>query len=97
MRRVRLVVVLGAVTLLVGGCFLLGMGDRATLTVAQGTGPSPTLPPPNKTLLPTVDIAPAIGWPAGARPTPAPGLAVTAFADGLDHPRWLYEIGRAHV
>ncbi len=97
MRKVRLVIVMGAVMLLVGGCFLLGMGDRATLTVAQGTGPSPTLPPPNKTLLPTVDIAPAIGWPAGARPTPAPGLAVTAFADGLDHPRWLYVLPNGDV
>ncbi|WP_432207699.1 PQQ-dependent sugar dehydrogenase [Cupriavidus gilardii] len=97
MRKVRLVIVLGAVMLLVGGCFLLGMGDRARLTVAQGTGPSPTLPPPNKTLLPTVDIAPAIGWPDGARPTPAPGLSVTAFADGLDHPRWLYVLPNGDV
>jgi glucose/arabinose dehydrogenase len=30
------------------------------------------------------------GWPAAAKPTPAAGLAVNAFATGLAHPRWLY-------
>jgi glucose/arabinose dehydrogenase len=44
-----------------------------------------------------VDIAPAKGWPAGAKPTPAPGLAVTAFATGLDHPRWLYVLPNGDV
>lgn len=68
-----------------GGC-----GDRATLPVSAGIGPDPVLPPPRQTLIPTVDIAPARGWPAGAAPIPAPGLKVTAFAEGLDHPRWLY-------
>lgn len=89
---------LSAVALpLLGGCFLFGLGDSASLSVAQGTGPSPTLPPPNKTLLPTVNIAPAVGWPEGERPTAAPGLAVTAFADGLDHPRWLYVLPNGDV
>lgn len=89
---------LSAVALpLLGGCFLFGLGDSASLSVAQGTGPSPTLPPPNKTLLPTVNIAPAVGWPQGERPTAAPGLVVTAFADGLDHPRWLYVLPNGDV
>ena len=34
------------------GCF-----EEAKLQVADGTGPDPKLPPPNKTLLPTVNIA----------------------------------------
>ncbi len=42
---------------------------------------------PESPLLPVVEIAPAVGWPDGAAPTPAPGFAVTAFARGLDHPR----------
>ena len=69
---------------------LAACGDIATLPVSAGTGPNPQLPPPVKTLIPTVDIAPAIGWPEGAKPTPAAGMIVTAFATGLDHPRWLY-------
>lgn len=97
MRRLGLFSLLGAVVLLMGGCFLFGMGDRARLSVAEGTGPAPTLPPPNKTLLPTVNIATAIGWPAGQHPAPAPGLQVKAFADGLDHPRWLYVLPNGDV
>src|ERR1700719_3212071 len=67
---------------------LSACGDQATLPVSAGTGPNPELPPPHRTLLPTVNIAPAKGWPAGAAPTAAPGLAIAAFADALDHPRW---------
>lgn len=68
---------------------LAGCGDQALLTVADGTGPRPVLPAPATTLIPTVHIAPATGWPAGATPVAAPGLRVNAFARGLDHPRWL--------
>ncbi len=68
---------------------LAGCGDSATLPLAAGTGPRPQLPPPHKTLMPTVHIAPATGWPTGDKPAAAPGLVVTAYATGLDHPRWL--------
>jgi glucose/arabinose dehydrogenase len=54
-----------------------------------GFGPNPPLPKPEKTIIPTVNVAPAVGWPAGAKPTPAAGLQVTAFAGQLDHPRWI--------
>jgi glucose/arabinose dehydrogenase len=79
---------------------LLGLatcGDEATLPVSAGTGPNPKLPPPNPTLIPTVNIAPARGWPAGGAPTPASGLRVAAFAEGLDHPRWLYVLPNGDV
>jgi glucose/arabinose dehydrogenase len=60
-------------------------------------GASPKLPEPNKTLLPTVNIAPAVGWPAGTKPTAAPGTQVAAFAENLDHPRWLYVLPNGDV
>lgn len=72
-------------------------GDVATLSVADGTGPRPGLPAPAKSMLPTVNIAPAIGWPRGATPLPAPGTRVTAFADALDHPRWLHVLPNGDV
>ncbi|WP_434607284.1 sorbosone dehydrogenase family protein [Pseudomonas sp. D2-30] len=76
---------------------LVACGESSTLQVSDGIGPSPKLPEPNKTLMPTVNIAEAIGWPDGAKPTPAPGLKVVAFAEGLDHPRWLYVLPNGDV
>src|SRR5690606_34608744 len=50
-------------------------------------------------LIPTVNIAPAIGWPdnPAAAPQPAAGLAVNAYARDLDHPRWLYVLPNGDV
>ena len=62
-----------------------------------GYGPSPNLPAPEKSLIPTVDIAPAKGWRTGQKPTAASGLKVEAFATGLDHPRWLYVLPNGDV
>ncbi|MBT2341816.1 MULTISPECIES: PQQ-dependent sugar dehydrogenase [Pseudomonas] len=76
---------------------LAACGESSTLQVSDGTGPAPKLPEPNKTLVPTVNIAEAIGWPQGAKPTAAQGLRVGAFAEGLDHPRWLYVLPNGDV
>jgi glucose/arabinose dehydrogenase len=62
-----------------------------------GYGPNPALPAPEKKLIPTVNIAEAKGWPAGATPVAAPGLGVKAFATGLDHPRWLLTLPNGDV
>ncbi len=79
------------------GFALAGCGEEATLPVAAGTGPDPELPPPVQTLLPTVMLAQAKGWPEGLTPNPAPGLKVNAFAQNLDHPRWLYVLPNGDV
>jgi len=86
---------LALVIVLAGG--LAACGETARLQVSDGTGPSPKLPEPNKTLIPTVNIAPAIGWPDGAKPIAATGTQVAAFAEGLDHPRWLYVLPNGDV
>ena len=84
---------LGAVVAMaLGGC-----GGEARLQVEDGTGPDPRLPAPDTSLIPTVKIAPAIGWPDGAHPIAASGTDVVAFADGLDHPRWLYVLPNGDV
>ena len=57
---------------------LAACGDTARLPVAAGTGSDPQLPPPRKTLIPTVNIAPAKGWAQGATPVPAAGTTVKA-------------------
>jgi len=81
-----------AAALLVAGC-----GGDARLPFESGTGPSPQLPAPRETLLPTVNIAPALGWADTQGPTAAAGFKVTAMARGLDHPRWLYTLPNGDV
>jgi glucose/arabinose dehydrogenase len=74
-----------------------GCAERAALPEASGYGPNPSLPPPEPTTVPTIDVANAVGWPQGARPTPAPGLTVAPFAAGLDHPRSLLVLPNGDV
>ncbi|HYW17374.1 MAG TPA: sorbosone dehydrogenase family protein [Allosphingosinicella sp.] len=94
---VRKLALIGAALIVLLALILVVAGfERATLPVGAGIGPAPTLPKPAKALLPTINIAEATGW-DGARPTPAPGLVVTAFAEGLDHPRWLHVLPNGDV
>lgn len=86
------VTIFGAMILMLGAC-----SDLAKLPVEAGYGPQPSLPPPHKSLIPTVNIAPAKGWITGAKPQPAPGTHVAAFAAGFDHPRWLYVLPNGDV
>ena len=65
--------------------------DSATI------GPNPTLPEPTSSLIPTVKVAPARGWPDGVTPKAAPGMQVNAFATGLEHPRWVYVLPNGDV
>jgi glucose/arabinose dehydrogenase len=76
---------------------LSACGEMSKLPSGADTGPNPTLPEPNSTLIPTVKIAPAKGWPAGATPKAAPGTRVSAFATGLQHPRWVYVLPNGDV
>ena len=92
MRRARLAGAFAATTLVVA-CAM----ETSQLPFSAGVGADPTLPPPVKTLLPTVKIAEAKGWPKDARPTVAPGMAVTPFATGLVHPRWVYVLPNGDV
>src|SRR5438552_11341548 len=74
---------LGATLVAIVALGLAGCGDMAKLPVSAGVGPNPQIPEPEKSLMPTVDIAPAKGWPQNAKPVAASGLTVNRFADGL--------------
>ena len=76
----------------IGGC-----GRTATLPVEAGMGREPQLVAPRQESVPTVHIAPARGWPEGQVPVAAPGLVVTRFASGLEHPRWLHVLPNGDV
>jgi glucose/arabinose dehydrogenase len=87
--------------LLVCACTAAAIALAACTTPSPGpdpgVGPAPQLPPPTSALVPTVEVADVVGWPPGATPTAPPGLAVKAFASGLDHPRWLYVLPNGDV
>jgi glucose/arabinose dehydrogenase len=76
---------------------LSGCGAAARLTVPDGTGPNPQLPAPSRSMFPTVNVVSAKGWSGEEKPVAASGLTVTAFARGLDHPRWLYVLPNGDV
>jgi glucose/arabinose dehydrogenase len=83
-------------------CLVAVAAAACVVAVAQnaappGVGPNPQLPAPNKKLIPTVHIAPAAGWPAGAMPKAPAGFKVTEFARGLEHPRWLLVLPNGDV
>lgn len=91
MSRRRLVAALPLLTA------LAACGTESALPESVGYGAAPQLPEARSQRIPTVKIAPAVGWPAGRTPVAAQGLAVNAFATGLDHPRWLYELPNGDV
>lgn len=90
-------------TALVALCLTAALAAPAAAAAAPAKdtageyGPHPSLPPPEKSLIPTLNIAPARPWSGDAMPVAAPGLKVAALARGLQHPRWLYVLPNGDV
>ena len=76
---------------------LAACGDSSKLPEQASTGPNPTIPAPDTSLIPTVNVAKSDSWPQGTTPKAAAGLTVNAFAGGLTHPRWLYVLPNGDV
>src|SRR5262249_15432052 len=77
--------------------FFAACGGKAKGPEETTIGPHPIFPEPEQNLFPTINICSAKGWPADAKPGAASGLAVGAYATGLDHPRWLYVLPNGDV
>ena len=75
----------------------VGAGTSPAQDVSIGYGPNPQLPAPDRSLIPVLNPPNAIGWKEGERPKAANGMQVSAFASGLDHPRWLYVLPNGDV
>ncbi len=84
-------------SLLASAFLLWSCAPAADRPVTIGVGPNPELPAPSSPLIPTVNIAPAVGWAHGTAPTSAPGTRVVAFAGELVHPRWVYVLPNGDV
>ena len=72
-------------------------GEQADFSVADVSGTDPKLDQPNPQTIPTVGVATPIGWGPNEAPAAAPGLAVTRFAAGLEHPRVMYTMPNGDV
>lgn len=92
MRASRPITVLLTTAMLLASC-----SDEPAEPDGAGTGPAPKLPPPSSRMIPTVNVATAVGWPQGAKPLAAQGLSVEAFARNLDHPRWMYVLPNGDI
>jgi glucose/arabinose dehydrogenase len=97
-RKAHLRNILILILVLLGGLYwYLSSPDKARQDVLDLSGPAPNLQPMRTERFPTIQIAKIIGWKTGETPTPAKGMTVKAFASGLDHPRWLYELPNGDV
>jgi len=88
-----------ALVIVVGGAIVayIAWPDTATLPITAVQGATPDITAPRVQTIPTVKVADVVGWPAGTTPTAAAGLRVAAFAEGLDHPRWMYTLPNGDV
>ncbi|MFN9716565.1 MAG: PQQ-dependent sugar dehydrogenase [Sphingomonadales bacterium] len=94
----KIAIALGVILVLAGGAFwFLARGDTADLSVEEVAGTEPVLQEGDPQSFPTVQIAEPVGWKAGEAPTPAEGLEVVRFAEGLEHPRILYALPNGDV
>jgi glucose/arabinose dehydrogenase len=79
--------------------FLLGCQsvEPGAPNMTYGWGAAPLLKPPEPQTVPVMKLSKAVGWKPGETPIPAEGYDVQAFAQGLVHPRWLYELPNGDI
>jgi glucose/arabinose dehydrogenase len=64
--------------------------QKASLEPAQQSGNDPTLPAPQRFLVPPIQVPDGTGWEQGQMPKVATGLKIEKMAADLMHPRQLY-------
>ena len=87
-----LVLITGGVTL-----YIMSRPDVARFSTAELSGRVPVMASQRTESFPTVKVPEAKGWPADQAPRAAEGLAVTRFAEGLDHPRTILVLPNGDV
>ena len=93
MTRSHLWTAVSIIALSLGACSL----PHGSSDALVGFGPNPNLPAPKTAWIPLVGVPRVVHWAAGAAPKAPPGFTVTRYAEGLDHPRWLYKLPNGDV
>ena len=97
MKKHILVLSLIFLAIIAGVLFYLTRPDLARLADGADTGRVPQMTAPRPQWIPVPFIATATGWKADEAPMPARDLAVTRFAEGLDHPRSMLRLPNGDV
>ena len=71
--------------------------DNTPADITAYEGRHPRLDDPDPQTIPGIGLVRPAGWAAGEAPVAAPGLAVSRFADGLDHPRTMLTLPNGDV
>jgi glucose/arabinose dehydrogenase len=96
--RKKVLVALVALVLILGAWSAwVAHGNPTDRPLSETMGLDPTLVEPEPEQIPTVGIAKPIGWTANEAPTPAKGLVVSRFAEGLSHPRQMLTLPNGDV
>lgn len=82
--------------LLMGGDVALRGQEGGAAPMPAGYGPKPTLPAPAADHE-VMNFTTVVGWSQGQAPRAPSGFTVARYADGLDHPRWLYVLPNGDV
>src|SRR5215831_13904670 len=97
LRRIFGFLLAGALLAALSVGLLLIFGREPPSVKSDLVGAGVQLPSPVRSLVPTVNFSQAQPWPAGKQPIAPAGFHVTAYASGLDHPRWLYVLPNGDV
>lgn len=94
----KLLAALGLIIIVLGAFAAWIMrGTPAEHSLDELSGTDPVLVAASSEFFPSVSIAEPVGWAKGEAPTPAQGLAVSRFAEGLDHPRTMLVLPNGDV
>jgi len=93
----NLLIALGLLILIGGVGAWLAHGNPSDQPIAQFEGTNPRIVDPQPETIPTISLAKTVGWAPGEKPTPAPGLTVDRWAEGLDHPRTMLTLPNGDV
>jgi glucose/arabinose dehydrogenase len=97
-KRPHALIILGLLTTAgIGAYWYLLTPAEAQLAVEDVMGPTPTISAPRREDFPSIKIGDVVGWGLEGRPVAGSGLKVAAFADKLDHPRWMLVLSNGDI
>lgn len=96
-RTRKLLIALGSLIVIGGALAWLLSGTRSERSVDEMSGTRPLLVEAEAERFPTISVMKPVGWAADEKPVAAPGLVVTRFAEGIDHPRTMLTLPNGDV